>query len=157
MPSTFVPRPDRDLARGRRAAAAVKAAGGDALAQALANIDAAFNESSAHNSLKREVDFLILKGADHIEARIRFRPFARQLAHHSLDGAIAVIERAYRLQRQSHQIASAFGGGSPAALRRLRLLHVILRLMRAKKIGDVEFRAIVERVSEPHLRLVAAE
>lgn len=48
--------PDSDLERGRLAALQVKAAGGDAMARALAWIATAFDETARENTLRRRAE-----------------------------------------------------------------------------------------------------
>jgi hypothetical protein len=69
--------PDSDLERGRLAALAVKAAGGDAMAQTLAWIGTAFDATARDNSLRARAE--------------RLRELQRQPASHRPDRTVAIV------------------------------------------------------------------
>jgi hypothetical protein len=65
-----------------------------------------------------------------------------RLPRHSLDAAIAAVERWWRAEQRTFGIASALGYGNRLPLEVLRELRLILRLMRFKR-RHTEFRAII--------------
>lgn len=160
----FFPRADRDLARGRRAAAACKAAGGSAIQCIEASIDATFNGSSAHNRIKRNIDLLIRKGPSSDHARAYYSTLARRIAGMTLDEAIETVTVWYRAKRPpsrkwllTNVTELHADAGRSLHAERIYGALVLLRLMRAKKVSDAMFRAICERVNESELTLMAAE
>ena len=126
-------RTDRDLARGRLAAAGVRAAGGSALHAALARIEATFSPAKRHSAFKDRVAALIRAGAGHPETRSRYRLLAERHPAANLDTAIIIVERMRRaeLDRRDRAIR-AWGHCSRPRLAVMLLdeLHLILRMVR---------------------------
>jgi hypothetical protein len=126
-------RSDRDLARGRYAAACVRAAGGSALHAALARIEATFSPAMRHSSFKDRVAALIRAGARHPEARARYRPLAERHSAANLDTAIILVERTRQaeLDRRARAIRAWGHCSRPRfALMVLDELRLILRMVR---------------------------
>jgi hypothetical protein len=67
---------------------------------------------------------------------------AHLLRGSSLDEAVALVERWWRVERKAFQIASALGRGNRLSLEVLAELRLVLRLMRFKRM-QLEFSAIV--------------
>jgi hypothetical protein len=86
-------RTDRDLARGRRAAARVRVRGGSALAAACAHIEATFSPAMQHSILKDRVAALIRRGAAHPDVWLRYRLFVERHPITNLDAAIILVGR----------------------------------------------------------------
>ena len=132
------PRPERGLERARRAAVAARNTTDNgarpALAAALAAIEAAFDRAAVVNDLKIAVDRHIHRGPEHPAVRARFQAPAALLRGHSLDAAIATIERWQRDEQRAFAIASAFGRGSRLSLQVLDELHLLLRWLRFKRL-----------------------
>jgi hypothetical protein len=126
-------RAERDLARGRRAAARVHASGGSAIAAACAHVEATFAPPMHHSIFKDRIAALIAGGAGHAEAWTRYRRLAERHPASTLDGAIAVVERLRRIELEARAAAiRAWGGCShpPLALMILDELRLILRMVR---------------------------
>jgi hypothetical protein len=124
---------DRDLARGRRAVARVRAAGGPALHAALARVEATFAPAMRHSSFKDRVAALIRAGAGHPEARSRYRLLAERHPAANLDTAIILVERMRRAELDRRERAiRAWGHCSRPRLALMLLdeLRLILRLVR---------------------------
>ena len=136
------PRSERDVQRMRRAAETADGERMPAMAAALAQIGAAFDEAATINAFKMRVDRLIRLGADHPVVRARFGARAAMLSGRNLDGAIIVVERWWRDERKAFQIASAFGRGTRLSLEILSELRLILRLLRFKRM-EAEYAAII--------------
>jgi len=149
------PRRNRDMERGRRAAAQVRASGGSAMAAAVAQIGDTFNQAAVVNAFKLRVERWLVLGADHPAVRARFGRRAGMLRNDNLDGAIIVVEHWYRTERKAFQIASAFGRGNSLSLEVLRELRLILRLIRATKPHVYRDVLAVVRGADPSL--IAAE
>jgi len=148
------PRSERDFQRMRRAA---EAAGGErmpAMAAALAQIGAAFDEAATINAFKMRIDRLIRLGPDHPVVRARFGTRAAMVSGRNLDGAILVVEHWWRDERKAFQIASAFGRAPRLSLEILSELRLILRLMRFKRM-DVEYTAIVAALCDVPMAVAA--
>ncbi len=143
-PSTTArsPRQQRDSERIRRAAAAARVGPTPAMAVALAQIGAAFDEAATINAFKIRVERLIRLGPLHPAVRARFGARASMLFGRGLDSAVALIERCWRDERIAFQIASALGCTTRLSLEVLREIRLILRLMRCKKMYG-EFGEIV--------------
>jgi hypothetical protein len=124
------PRAERDLNRGRLAAARAREAGASAMEAAMAQIDATFGEAAIVNSLKMRVERFIGMGTGHPAVHARFGARAAMLRHYNIDQAILVVERWYADERRAVAIASAFGGGSTLSLNVLAEIRLILRLIR---------------------------
>jgi len=105
------------LARGRRAAATVAAAGGDAMAQAKAAIDATFDGANAHNLLKGRVDWMIRRGADDFDVRMRYGRRAQMLLALPLEAAMSRVRVLVSRRAQGpFRSPARFGRGHAAAL-----------------------------------------
>jgi hypothetical protein len=129
---------ERVLERARRAAVAARNTTDNgarpALAAALASIEAAFDRAAVVNDLKVAVERHIRRGAEHPAVRARFKGRAALLRGHSLDAAIATIERCQRDEQRAFAIASAFGRGSRLPLQVLEELRLLLRWLRFKRL-----------------------
>jgi hypothetical protein len=126
-------RTDRDLARGRRAAAGVRAAGGSALQVALARIEATFSPAMRHSSFKDRVAALIRAGAGHPEARARYRLLTEHHSAANLETTIILVERmrCAELDRRAAAIGAWGHCSRPRlALMMLDELRLILRMVR---------------------------
>ena len=78
------PRRNRDLERGRRAAdAARRAPGASAMATALAQIDATFDDAAVINALKMRVERFMGLGADHPAVRARYGALSEMIRERS--------------------------------------------------------------------------
>jgi hypothetical protein len=155
-------RVDRDHARGQRAAEAVRASGGAALAAALATIEATFSPAVRHSTFKRRVAALMVLGADHPEVRFRFQSLAERYAGANLDTAVAIVERLYRSEIDARETAVRLWGRCSRpriALMLLQELRLVLRMVRrhaparysgllAAVIADDGGACFTERVAE---------
>lgn len=126
-------RAERDLARGRRAAALVSRSGGTVVAAACAHVAATFAPASRHSIFKDRVAAVIAGGAGHAQAWTRYRRLAERYPAATLDGAIAVIERLRRAEIEAR--AAAIGCWGHCSRPRLALmildeLRLILRMVR---------------------------
>lgn len=134
----FIPRQDRDLARGMRARDAAYLADGGAspkqmaMIAAKANIGAAFNTTSTlHNDMKRQVERMIALGATHPAVQSRYSKLTPALVECSdINQALALLDqwRAEAKRGLANPWANKSGHGW-----RLRLaseLRLILRMMR---------------------------
>jgi hypothetical protein len=148
------PRDQRDLDRARRAATAVRAQGGSAMAAALAQIDAAFDAAAAVNARKLRVERVLRLGPHDPGVRARFGARAEMLRGQSLEAAIKSAERWRRDETKAFAIARAFGRGSPLSLDVLAELRVILRLMRFKRMRG-QFAVIVAALGDEPIRTAA--
>lgn len=104
-----------------------------ALAKALADIDEAFGWAAYHRDFKNRVRHIIRRGPSSEAVQVRYRGRFRSLAATSLDNAISLIERDYRLELAGFTTASAFGRGSRLPLMVLEELRLIFRWLRFKK------------------------
>src|ERR1700751_660362 len=91
-------RVDRDHARGRPAAEAVRARGGSALEAALAALEATFSPAIRHSTFRRRVAGLMAYGAAHPEVRLRYQRLAERHAGANLDTVVVIVERLYRTE-----------------------------------------------------------
>jgi hypothetical protein len=139
-PGADRPRRERDRERARRAAEAARSGPRPALAAALAQIGAAFDEAAVINSFKIKVERIIRLGPDYPAVRARFEARAAMLRGRNLDAAIFTVERWWRDERRAFAIASAFGRGSRLSLEILSELRLVLRWMRFKRL-DAEYEA----------------
>jgi hypothetical protein len=102
LPRLHIPRAQRDLHRGRIAAAHEKALGGNAMDQALAQVGATFGPANDINKLKLDVERIMRKvmrkGFEHPEIKARYRAYA-DLLRLSLSSAIKLVEAARREER----------------------------------------------------------
>lgn len=143
--AAFRPRPDRDLARGRRAAVAARLAGHSAYDATMAQIDATFSEAAQWNRQKRNCDLLILKGADSPHAKF-YRRLALWLQDADINEAIHRM-RAYYMGRSKVQHLGRIA--NTPELEQIRVALIMLRLMRRKRMPDAEFRQLVDQVCGP--------
>ena len=126
-------RTDQDLARGRRAAVGVRAAGGSALQAAFAHIEATFSPAMRHSTFKDRVAALIRAGAGHPEAWTRYRRLAERHPVANLETAIILAERMRRAEVDAHARAIHTWGHCSRprlALMVLDELRLILRMVR---------------------------
>jgi hypothetical protein len=143
----YRPRADRDVERLRAAAFTAQAAAGSAMDRALAQIETAFGEVSAVNGFKLRAERYLRFGPAHPAVRARFGGRAAMLAGRNLDAAIAAVERWWRTERKTFQIASALGYGNRLPLEVLSELRLMLRFMRYKGMRAA-FGAIVAAVDD---------
>lgn len=148
------PRDRRDLERARHAATAARARGAPALAVALAQIDAAFDDAARINGFKLRVERSLRLGPAHPAVRARFAARAALLAGRSLDASIVLAERWWRDEQKAFAIASALGRGSALSLDVLRELRLILRFMRRKRM-HAAFPAIVAALVDEPIKMAA--
>jgi hypothetical protein len=142
-PTVRTPRQERDIQRMRRAARAAEGGkGSPALAGALAQIGAAFDEAAMVNGFKMRVERLIHLGPHHPAVRARFGARAAMLCGRDLAASIVVVERWWNDERKAFQIASALGCASRLSLEVLCELRLILRLMRFRKM-EAEYASIL--------------
>jgi hypothetical protein len=126
-------RVDRDHARGRRAAEAVRARGGSALEAALAALEATFSPAVRHSTFKRRVAGLMTHGATHPDVRSRYQRLAERYAGANLDTAVAIVERLYRAEIDARDSAVRIWGRCSRpriALMLLQELRLMLRVVR---------------------------
>ena len=126
-------RAERDLARGRRAAARVHLAGGSAVAAACAYIDATFAAPTRHSMFKDRIAALIAGGAGHPQAWTRYRALAERHPASTLEGAIALVERLHRVELEARAAAIATWGHCSRPRLTLMILdelRLILRVVR---------------------------
>jgi hypothetical protein len=147
-------REDRDRERVGRVAAAARAENASAMDVALAQIGAAFDDAAVVNGFKIRVERWLRLAPDHPASRARFGARAALLSGRSLNEAIAGVEQWWREERKAFQVASALGCSNGLSLDVLRELHLILRIMRFKRMG-AEFSAIVAALCEPTLAAAA--
>jgi hypothetical protein len=124
---------DRDRARGERAAEQVRAAGGSAMAAALAALAATFSPALKHSLAKRRVAALIRQGAAHAEVRARYQRLAERYPVANLDTAIAIVERLHKAELDARATAVRLWGRCSRprlALMLLADLRLILRIVR---------------------------
>jgi len=137
---THRPRETRDLSRAHRAAEATRnTTNGEtarpSLADALAAIEAAFDQAAVVNDLKIAVERHICRGPQHAAVRARFAARAALLHGRGLDIAIVTVERWRRDEQRAFAIASAFGRGSRLPLQVLDELRLLLRWLRFKRLN----------------------
>jgi hypothetical protein len=126
-------RVDRDHARGRRAAEAVRARGGSALEAALAALEATFSPAIRYSTFKRRVAGLMASGAAHPDVRSRYQRLAERYAGANLDTAVVIIERLYRAEIDACDSAVRIWGRCSRpriALMLLQELRLMLRVVR---------------------------
>jgi hypothetical protein len=131
-------RTDRDLARGRRAAAYVRIRGGSALATACARVGATFSPAIRHSIFKDRVATLIRRGAAHPEVRIRYGMFVERHRPPNLDAAIVLIDRMRCAELGARADAvgnSGYCGRSRLSLMLLDEVRLILRMLRRHAPG----------------------
>jgi len=120
------PRSERDVQRMRRAAETADGQHVSAMAAAVAQIGAAFDEAATANAFKMRIDRLIRLGPNHPVVRARFGARAAMVSRRNLDGAIIAVERWWRDERKAFQIANAFGRGTRLSLDILSELRLVL-------------------------------
>lgn len=149
MPSPHIPRPDRDLERGRRAAEKARAAGASAMEVALTAIDVTFDPRFREpNDLKRRVAVMIRHGFGHIETRNRYGNVAASLPD-SLPRALAEVRTRLHLYRL--YVRDCRRKGLRAERRdndRWREAELLLRWIRARGCADA-WPQIREAVTTP--------
>lgn len=151
------PRQERDNERIHRAAAAVRSGPNPAMAVALAQIGAAFDEAAIINSFKIKVERLIRLGPEHPAMRARFGTRTAMLYGRGLDASTIIVERWWRDERKAFQIASAFGRGTRLSLDVLSELRLVLRLMRFKHMEADYDAALAALCGAPVTTAIAAE
>jgi len=147
-------REQREAERIRRAAAAAGCEAKSAMAAALAQIGAAFDEAAVINSFKIRVERLMRLPPHHPVMRARFGARAEILAGYDLDAAIVVIGRCWREERKAFAIASALGCGTRLSLEVLSELRLILRWMRFKRM-QAEYEAATVALTDRPVAIAA--
>jgi hypothetical protein len=125
-------RTDRDLHRGRRAAARVRIDGGSAIAAAYAHIEATFSSAMPHSMVKDRVATLT-EGAAHLKAWIRYRGLIERHPIKNLDAAILLIEQMHRAELETRAAAVRNWGHCSRPRLTLTILQevrLILRVLR---------------------------
>lgn len=163
----YSPRSTRDMDRGKRAAAVVKATGGGAIQCMEAQIDATFGPASVHNRIKRECDLAIRKGADSDHVVAWYRRIALKVDDcRTIDQAISAVKLVMNERRQfmrrpltgreNHDPENTYTASAPHLhVERCYGALVMLRLMRAKKFTDSQFRDIVDCIIGARLVVMA--
>lgn len=126
-------RTERDLARGRRAAARVRVHGGSALAVACAHIEATFSPAMYHSIFKDRVATLICRGAGHPEVWVRYRTLVERHPITNLDAAIMLVDRMRCAELEARAIAVRNWGHCIRPRLTLMMLdevRLILRMLR---------------------------
>lgn len=141
----MIPRSSRDIARGRRAADAVRARGGSAMDAALAQIGSTFGAAAVVNRRKIAVDRYLTRGFRNPSTIARYGRWVASLQNLTLDSAIVRLDELYRQERRTQGAARALGCASNA-LEVLGELRLMLRLARVK-ITDRQFRRMVLRIA----------
>jgi hypothetical protein len=138
---------DRDHARGRHAAAAIRARGGTALEAACAHIEATFGPALRYSILKDRVAAAMGRGAGHPAVWTRYRHLAERYPVASLDTAIVLIERLRATECKAREAAIRAWGHSSRpriALMVLDELRLILRMVR--RYTPASYSDLVETV-----------
>lgn len=132
---------DRDMARGRLAAAKVRAAGGSAIEAAEAAIAATFAPSTHHNLFKRRVRALIRLGPADPEFRFRYLALAEQApADTKLHQAIWLIEMEYRRERAAIKVSiDLWKRNNRPRIRMMAVTELRLLLRWAERFAPEEF------------------
>jgi hypothetical protein len=126
-------RTDRDLQRGRCAAARVRAGGGSALAAAYAQIEATFSPAMQHATFKDRVAALTKRGAAQPEAWTRYRRLVECYPIANLDTAIVLVERMRRAEIEARSASMRSWGRCCRPRLTLMILEearLILRVLR---------------------------
>lgn len=126
-------RTDRDLARGRRAAARGRVHGRSALATACAQVGATFSPAVRHAILNDRVAALIRRGAARPEVRFRYGTFVERHALTNLDAAIVLVDRMRCAELEARAVAAGSWGHCRQSRLTLMLLdemRLILRMLR---------------------------
>lgn len=147
----------KDTARGKQAAAAVRAKGGSAVEAMSAMIDATFDEAGKARSFKIRILDMIRRGTGHAAVRARYGRRAAELRGLHIDAAIFIATMKYFEVRRQHQIGTALGYGNQLSLDVLREIRMLLRLIRRSEFKN-DFQGILSFVigAEP-MALQAAE
>jgi len=144
----------RDLERIRRAGQAARGEPQPAMAVALAQIGAAFDDAAIVNAFKIRVERLLRLGPRHPALRARFDARAALLAGRSLDAAIATVERWWREEQKAFQIASALSCATRLSPEVLRELRLILRLLRFKRM-EAEYTVTLAALCDQSIAMAA--
>jgi hypothetical protein len=140
-------RTDRDLRRGRRAAARVRADGGSALAAAYAHIEATFSPAMHRATFKDRVAALIHRGAAHPEARMRYRMLVERHPIKNLDAAIVLVERMRSAELEARAAAlRSWGHCSRCRLTLMILDEVRLILRMLRRYAPARFMDIIMEI-----------
>jgi uncharacterized protein YigA (DUF484 family) len=126
-------RTNRDLQRGRHAAARARAAGGSALAAAFAHIEATFSAAMHHSAFKDRVATLIRSGAANPEVWTRYRRLVERYPTTNLDAAIVLVERMRGAELEARAASIRNWGHSSRPRLSLMILdevRLILRMLR---------------------------
>jgi hypothetical protein len=137
-------RADRDLARGRRAAAAIRRTGGSALQAACAQIEATFSPALRHSMLKDRVAALMRRGPADPEVRTRYRRLAECRPLADLHVAIVLVECLRRAECEAQAAAMRVWGACSRprfALMILDELRLILRMLR--RFAPTRYRGVI--------------
>jgi hypothetical protein len=140
---------DRDRARGERAAEQVRAAGGSAMAAALAAIEATFSPAHKHSLRKRRVAALIREGAAHGQVRARYQRLAERYPDANLHTVIAIVTRLYLAECDARATAVRLWGRCSRprlALMLLEDLRLVLRMVR--RYAPTRYAALAAAVRE---------
>lgn len=153
-----LPRAQRDYMRGKLAADAVKAAGGDVTAQWKRHLAVTFDRASIHNARKMRVERYIRLGAGHPECRARFGRDAAMLHGHGLRlrAACIAIDTAHKIALAQFRQASRLGTRVSSRHVALGELALILRWLRRQHMhGD--FAHLLRLATGDEFALEAAE
>lgn len=153
-----LPRSQRDYMRGKIAAEAVKAAGGDVTAQWKRHLAVTFDRSSIHNSRKMRVERYIRLGAGHPECRARFGADVAMLRDRQLRlrASCIVIGTAHKIALAQFRQASRLGTRISSQHVRLGELALILRWMRRQRM-HADFDHLLRLATGDEFALEAAE
>ena len=145
-------RTDRDLARGRRAAARIRVRGGSALAAACAHIEATFSPAMHHSILKDRVAALIRRGAAHPEVWLRYRSFVEQHPITNLDAAIMLVGRMRCAELEARAAAVRnWGHCNRSRLTLMMLDEVCLILRMVRKHAPKCFNRLIMEIQADNL------
>jgi hypothetical protein len=156
-------RTDRDLARGRRAAALARGGGGSALQAAYAHIEATFAPAMGRSIFKDRVAALIAGGAGHTAARARYRRLAERHPIINLDAAIALVGRMREAEFEARATAIRTWGHSSRPrlplmiLDELRLILRVVRRHAPLRYPDLIVAVLAADVASEDFRNGAAE
>lgn len=154
--ATSLIRQQRERRRIGRAVAAARSERAPAVAVALAQIGAAFDEAALIYGFKMRIERVIALGPDHAAVRARYGARAAMLECLTLDAATVRVERWWRAERKAFQIARVFGSAPRLSLDVLSELRLILRLMRRQSL-QAEFATICAASARDFASPAAAE